>query len=247
MPERKKLQSAKNSQFLIHPTFSAGVSVKQINPEVVPSKAEESREKERDLKNLAQDIVAAYDARVKIVGEIIKDTHQMMNGFKEKRENMSMELQEVLAKCESLRKKDFNRMMANIIVAQNKREKQVRKMLEDFREEEEMVAGKLKSLLKKGEKIRIKDFKKMMVDIKREQERIMAGTGKSIAEQVQEMQKEVHTMLDNFKKERQSVASAWNETIGFLYEKKVEERPKKSLNDILIKDKEYGEKTAKED
>ncbi len=197
---------------------------KQINPEAVSSETEESREEGRNLKDLARDIVVSYDARIKIVGEIIEDTHQIMSGFKEKRNDMSKELQEVLAKCESLRKKDFNRMMANIIAAQNKREKQVRKMLEDFREEEEMVAEKLKSLLGKGEKIRIKDFKKMMIDIKQEQERRMSETGGFAAEQIQEMQKEVHTMLDNFKKERQSVASAWNETLGFLYKEKKKEK-----------------------
>lgn len=200
---------------------------KQINSEAVPGEAEESQGENRNLKDLARDIVVSYDARVKIVGEIIEDTHQMMSGFKERRDDMSMELQEVLAKCESLRKKDFDRMMANIIATQNRREEQVKKMLEDFRREEEMVAEKLKSLLKKGEKIRIKDFKKMMLDIKQEQERRVMGTGESIAKQVQEMQKEVHAMLDNFKKERQSVASAWNETISLFGQEKSEARLKK--------------------
>ncbi len=225
MPKRKKLQSTKNSQLLAHPTFSAGASISQISSETVPSEVKESQEGRRNLKDLAQDIVVSYDARIRIIGEIAEDTRQMMSDFKEKRGDMSKELQEVLAKCESLRKKDFDQMMANIVATQNKRENQVKKMLEDFRREEEMIAEKLKSLLKKGEKIRIKDFKKMMLEIKREQERRMAETGGFAAEQIQEMQKEVHAMLDNFKKERQSVASAWNETLGFLYKEKTEIRP----------------------
>lgn len=221
--------------------------VKQKNLEAVSNEAEESREERRNLKDLAQNIVAAYDARVKIVGEIIEDTRQTMSDFKKKRNDMSGELQKVLAKCESLRKKDFDQMMANIVVTQNKREEQVKKMLEDFRKEEEMVAEKLKSLLKKGEKIRIKDFKKMMLDIKQEQERRVAETGGSIAEQIQEMQKEVHIMLDNFKKERQSVASAWNETICLLHREKIEDQltPMNiGTEDVLAKNKKYGEEAT---
>ncbi len=241
MSERKKLQSAS-----IRPICSAGVLAKQANTETVPSGDEESREERRNLKDLAQDIVAAYDARVKIVGEIIENACQTMSDFKKKRNDASGELQEVLAKSESLRKKDFDCMMASIIAAQNKREDQVKKMLEDFRKEEEMVAEKLKSLLKKGEKIRIKDFKKMMLDIKQEQEKRIKETGGSVAEQFQEMQKEVHAMLDNFKKERESVASAWNETLCLLHKEKTEAKFKKSSEDVLAKNKQYGEETAGE-
>ena len=180
----------------------------------------ETLERKRNMKDIADDIIVSYETRVKVVGGIIDDTHKMMDDFKEKRETMAEELQEVLAKCESLRKKDFDRMMADIVSRQNEREKQVREMLEDFRKEEETVAEKLKNLLNKGEEIRIKDFKKMMVDIKLEQERRAKQTGESVTGQLQDMRQEVHTMLDNFKKERQSVASAWHEMLGLFHKEK---------------------------
>lgn len=183
---------------------------------------EESSEEKRDLKDLAKDIAISYDARVKVVGEIVEDTHKMLGEFKERRENMSEELREILAKSESLRKKDFNRMMADIVLRQNEREAEVKKMLEDFRKEEEMVAEKLRNLLKKGEEIRLKDFKKMMLDIKQDQERKAKETGASIGEQFQKMQEEVHAMLGNFKKERQSVASAWHEALSLFHKEKSE-------------------------
>ena len=55
-----------------------------------PQDMEESKEagqaldevEKRDLKDLAEDIIAAHNTRVKIVGEIIEDTHQMMANFK---------------------------------------------------------------------------------------------------------------------------------------------------------------------
>jgi nucleoid DNA-binding protein len=140
----------------------------------------------------------------------------MMANFKTKREQMAGELQKLLAKGESLRKKDFERMMTDIIDTHAKREEEVREMLENFRTEEEMVAEKLRSLLTKGEEVRIRDFKKMMIDIKQGQEKRIQVTNESVTDQLRSMQEEVHTMLDNFKIERQSVASAWHQMLGLF-------------------------------
>lgn len=209
---------------------------KKIKPHLAdvkePGEAEQKQELEevekRDLKDVAQDIIAAHDTRVKIVGKIIDDTHQMMANFKTKREQMAQELQKSLAKRESLRKKDFERMMADTISVQAKREKEVKEMLENFRAEEETIAGKLRGLLAKGEEIRIGDFKKMMAEIRQEQEKRIRATNESVTNQLQRMQAEVHTMLDNFKKERQSVAGAWHEMLS-LFRGGAEE-PKFALN-----------------
>ena len=205
---------------------------------------EETSEGQRNLKDLAGDIIASYETRVKVVGGIIDDTHKMIDDFKEKRETMAEELQEVLAKCESLRKKDFDRMMADIVSRQNERENQVKEMLENFRKEEETVAEKLKKLLTKGEEIRIKDFKKMMADIRQEQVIRAKQTGESITGQLQDMRQEVHTMLDNFKTERQSVASAWHEMLGlFRQEKSPAMNP--GADPSKENQQEYEEKKAK--
>ncbi len=193
-----------------------------------PQDMEESKEagqaldevEKRDLKDLAEDIIAAHNTRVKIVGEIIDDTHQMMANFKMKREQMAGELQKLLAKGESLRKKDFERMMADIIDTHAKREEEVKGMLEDFRAEEKMVAEKLRNLLHKGGEVRIRDFKKMMAEIKQGQEKRIQATNESVTDQLRRMQEEVHTMLDNFKTERKSVASAWHEMLGLFHEEK---------------------------
>lgn len=198
------------------------------------------REQRKNLKELAQDIIASYDTRAKIVGGIVRNTHQMMESFKQKREHMAKELREVLAKCESLRKKDFDRMMADIVATQSERESEVKEMLEHFRKEEEMVAGKFKNLLKKGENIRIKDFKKMMRDIREEQERRVGEMNKSISDQLERMREEVYTMLDHFKKERKSVASAWHEMLTLFHSEKLEGATKKTI-------KPYDQRPIKEE
>lgn len=214
--------------------------------DVVESTADaEKDDGKRNLKDIADDIIASYETRVKVVGGIVEDTHKMMDDFKEKRETMAKELQEILAKCESLRKKDFDRMMADIVSRQNEREKQVREMLETFRKEEEMVAEKLKKLLQRGEEIRIKDFKKMMADIRQEQERKTKQIGESVTGQLQDMRQEVHTMLDNFKKERQSVATAWHEMLGLFHKEKSPANPGNPGN--LSAEAKAEEEDAKED
>ena len=174
----------------------------------------------RDLKDLAEDIIVAHNARVKVVGEIIEDTHRMMASFKTKREQMAAELQKLLAKGESLRKKDFVRMMESIIGAHAKREEEVKERLENFRAEEEEVQEKLHSLLQKGEEVRTKDFKKMMIEIRQGQEKRIQATNESVTDQLKRMQEEVHTMLDNFKTERRSIAGAWHEMLDLFYKEK---------------------------
>ena len=195
-----------------------------ISPQDIEEPKEAGQEsgetEKRDLKDLAEDIIASYDARVKVVGEIVEDTHQMLDGFKEQRQEMSDNLREVLAKSESLRKKDFNAMMRDILLTQQKREENVKKMLADFREEEARVAEQLKELLKRGEKIRLADFKKTLVRIQHNQAEREAGTGEQVKAELATMQDEVYKMLEAFKKEREAAAAEWGKARELLAEKK---------------------------
>ena len=171
------------------------------------------------LKNLAGDIIASYDTRVRVVGEIVEDTHKMLDGFREKREEMSESLREVLAKFESLRKKDFNAMMQDILLTQKKREESVKKILADFRKEEIRVAERLRELLKRGEEIRLTDFKKTLTHIRQDQAAREAHAGGQIRTELATMQDEVYKMLEAFKKERVAAASEWGSVKELLAER----------------------------
>jgi len=173
------------------------------------------------LKNLAEDIMVSYDARTKFVGEIVEDTHKMLDGFRKNREEMNDNLREVLAKSESLRKKDFSAMMQDILLTQHKREENVKKMLVDFREEETRVAEQLRELLKRGEEIRLADFKKTLICIRQDQAAREANTGERVRAELAVMQSEVYKMLEAFKKEREVAASEW-EKVRELLVKRVE-------------------------
>ena len=175
-----------------------------------------------DLKNLAEDIIASYDMRARVVGEIVEDTHKTLDEFKEKREEMSENLREVLAKSESFRKKDFNAMMQDILLTQHTREENVKKMLADFREEEAQMATRLRDLLKQDKQLRLTDFKETIAHIRRDQTARETKTGEQIRVELAAMQGEVHKMLEDFKKEREAASSEWKKVPLLLAEKRSE-------------------------
>ena len=122
-----------------------------------------------DMKRVAEEIVSSYQSRISTVAAIIDDTHHLLEDFKTKRNEMSNHLKETLARQGSLRKKDFDSMMQEILFHQDEREKEVRDLLKTFFEEQKEVAEIIKKSLTGAEKIRIDDFKKMLQDIQAKQ------------------------------------------------------------------------------
>jgi len=122
-----------------------------------------------DMKRVAEEIVSSYQSRISTVAAIIDDTHNLLEDFKTKRNEMSSQLQEALARQGSLRKKDFDSMMQEILFHQDEREKEVRDLLKTFFEEQKEIAEIIKKSLTGAEKIRIDDFKKMLQDIQAKQ------------------------------------------------------------------------------
>lgn len=179
--------------------------------------------RDNNLRTLVKDILSSYDDRIKTVGEIASQTHTQISDFRKQREETTKELKDILARGEFLRRKDFDQIMAGVISNQNLREEEVKKMLEDFRHEEEAMAARLKGLLKKGESVRIKDFKKTMLDVRQEQEKRLEGakeTKEAIGLQLDQMRQDVKRLLSDFKGEREAAASLWAQLTGLLIKKK---------------------------
>ncbi|MFZ2603195.1 MAG: hypothetical protein WAX79_04245 [Candidatus Omnitrophota bacterium] len=122
-----------------------------------------------EMRRVAEEIVSSYQSRISTVASIIDNTHQLLEDFKTKRNEMSSQLQEALARQGSLRKKDFDSMMQEILFHQDEREKEVRDLLKTFFEEQKEIAEIIKKSLTGAEKIRIDDFKKMLQDIQAKQ------------------------------------------------------------------------------
>ncbi len=169
---------------------------------------------------IAKDIVASYGARIEVVKRTIDDTRELLEEFRNKREKMSQELKGALSQHESLRKKDFDKMMEDILIAQKTREENVKNMLANFENQEMGVLGNLKAMLMKGEKLRLKDFKKTLSKIREEQEIRQKETPERINEEVLHMRSEVQSLLENFKREREKVASEWEGMTALMVQKR---------------------------
>lgn len=175
-----------------------------------------------NIAQLTEDILASYETRVQVVKNIIQDTTKLLDDFKKRREEMAEGLRDNLATSEHLRKKDFDKMMSDILVAQNEREANVRKMLGDFRKEEDVMLQSLKDLLKKGRSIRLKDLKRFIVNVREDRHRREKETSETISQELERMQGEVGKMLNEFKTERERMSREWNVLAGALSRTKEE-------------------------
>jgi len=152
-----------------------------------------------DMKRVAEEIVSSYQSRISTVATIIDDTHQILDDFKIKRNEISNQLKETLARGESLRKKDFDNMMKDILSYQDEREKRVKELLKTFFEEQKEVAEIIKKSLTGAEKIRIDDFKKMLQDIQAKQrtrENEVSVMLKEFQTEYKEMAESLRSLLD---------------------------------------------------
>ena len=152
-----------------------------------------------DMKRVAEEIVSSYQSRISTVATIIDNTHQILDDFKIKRNEISNQLKETLARGESLRKKDFDSMMQEILFHQDEREKEVRDLLKTFFEEQKEVAEIIKKSLTGAEKIRIDDFKKMLQDIQARQkarENEVSVMLKEFQTEYKEMAESLRSLLD---------------------------------------------------
>jgi hypothetical protein len=179
---------------------------------------------EEDMKNIFENIISSYEARVESIGIIFNTTHQLLRGFqdsfidtKHEREKLTAKLRENLAKDKSLRRNDFDNMMHDILSTQDKREKEVRILLNSYLNEHKKMAQalsgnleKFKSSTTEGEIQRVKEFQNMI-------KKVLGGQ--------EERKEEVTSRLKEFQKEQKEMA--------------------KRLKELLAKDKELRIKDLK--
>jgi hypothetical protein len=162
------------------------------------------------MKECIEDLISEYDARIKGFEILFDTTQQFIEGFqnsffekKEERKKINLELRESLAKNNSLRKKDYDRMTSSIISMQNKKENEVKRLLTRYLNERKELARTLrenleefKNALVEGELQRVKEHQKFIWDIISELEE----GKKKITTKLKEFQKEEHEMANELKK-----------------------------------------------
>jgi len=190
----------------------------------------------QDMKNIVEDIISSYEARLEGMGVIFDTTYQLLQGFqdsfidkKQEREKLTVELRNNLAKNNSLRRNDFDNMMQDILSTQDKREKEVRNLLNRYLNERKEMAQALKGSLEKfkdslakGEIQRVKEFQNMIKEVLDEQEK---------------RKEEVTSKLKAFQKEQKEMAKRLKELLAKDKELRIEDL-KSMLERLKIQNRE---------
>lgn len=137
------------------------------------------------VENIAEDIFASYEAKIENISSFFEATQLLLIDFqdpllsiKEERNQINGQLQDLLAKNEHLRRKDFNRMMQGILTIQVEKEKEIRNLVNSFlTEHREMTILlrdnfiKIKESLAKGEGVKVEESQRTMVEILAQQDK----------------------------------------------------------------------------
>lgn len=102
-----------------------------------------------ELRTLAHGIIDAYELRIKTVGALMKQTHELLRNYHIELEEMVGKVEDNLAKGQCLRRKDFNAIIRGIISRRRQMEKETGEALKNFGEEEEQMIKRLRNIVTK--------------------------------------------------------------------------------------------------
>jgi hypothetical protein len=125
-----------------------------------------------DLKSLANSIIDSYEVRMKTVNGLMEQSYRFLRSFQTELEDMIIRLRDNLAKAESLRKKDFDHMMADLTERRTSQEKEAENVFSRFQEEEMAMVDRLRKVITSKGGSRLEDMEVIREDIlKRQKER----------------------------------------------------------------------------
>lgn len=169
--------------------------------------------------NLPAEIGQFYDALLDKVMALRSSARERIKSVKKEQEELASKLRESLSKGESLRKKDFNLLMGEIIHRRKEREKEVEAMLEQFHQEEQELKEALKKLFTDGKQVRLRDFKRFIAEFKSKQEE----RGQDIEEIKREsvaIRKSAEETVAQFREEREEMMKQWQQLAEKMREKR---------------------------
>jgi len=125
-----------------------------------------------NLRDLANSIIDSYEMRVRTVNGLMEQAYHFLKNFHTELEEMIGQVKDNLAKSESLRKKDFDRMMSGLTVRRLSREEEAETVFQNFQKEEKEMIGRLRNVIVSGGQSSLDDMEIIKEDIqKRQKER----------------------------------------------------------------------------
>ena len=118
-----------------------------------------------NLRDLANSIIDSYEMRVSTVSTLMNQAYNFLKSFQTELEDMIFRLRDNLAKAESLRKKDFDRMISDIIEGRRVNKEEARQGLKLFQEQEEEMITRLRKIILNGKGSSVEDINVIKDDI----------------------------------------------------------------------------------
>ena len=157
-----------------------------------------------DLRALANSIIDSYEMRVRTVNGLMDQAYSFLTSFQMELEEMIARLRDNLAKAESLSKKDFDRMIGDVIERCHETEEEARQGLKIFQEEEEEMVGRFRKIVLGGSSSTLGDMAAIKEDISRRQKEREKNIIKAM-KRLQIEQEELRVALKNLLEKEEEV------------------------------------------
>ena len=122
-----------------------------------------------ELRALANSIIDSYEMRVSTVNTLMAQANNILKAFQTELEEMVALLRDNLAKSESLRKKDFEHMIKDVIERRMQREQEAEQSFKIFQKEEEEMIARLRAIVFSGNNSGLDDIEAIREDILKRQ------------------------------------------------------------------------------
>ena len=122
-----------------------------------------------ELRALANSIIDSYEMRVSTVNTLMAQANNILKAFQTELEEMVALLRDNLAKSESLRKKDFEHMIKDVIERRMQREQEAEQSFKLFQKEEEEMIARLRAIVFSGNNSGLDDIEAIREDILKRQ------------------------------------------------------------------------------
>jgi len=172
-----------------------------------------------DMKILSKDIIASHDLRVKTIGGLEKDTHDMLRGFQSEHKKMATDFRKSLEQGEAGleqgeadRLKDFNSMMGDIKKFVVDMIEETGSLMNQFRAEQKNRSAEQKN--------RSKAVADLLEKFAKDHGVMADELRKTLAEGEVERNKEVLDLLRGFKTEREKEAANWQSLTAIMAKKR---------------------------
>ena len=146
------------------------------------------------MRDLANGIIDSYEIRVKTVNGLMEQAYHFLSSFHAELEEMIAQLKENLAQSESLRKKDFDRMMTGLTVRRRSSEELAEKVFQNFQKEEQEMIGRLRNIIVSGGRSNLDDMEIIKEDILNRQKERETGIVRAL-KRIQMEQEELKAAL----------------------------------------------------